>query len=235
MSPSDVIIRIVNPLPAALLVGKQCSHRSAGTSTCQRLSSLRQRNPAKLPDCNLGCDTVFGYFRSERRPLVGNDHDGQLGKIHCGKRLCHSGERANRAANEVARGKPDTGNGRGSDHKRKAGIDGFLSRRRGGIQADDAKWGVAPSITSTNSTTFTVGTAGTFTVTTTGTPTPSLTETGALPSGLTFKGQRQWHRDAEWNSGKRNGGYLLTLDQQCTQRDRRWRLHSTVLKQSECP
>jgi hypothetical protein len=45
----------------------------------------------------------------------------------------------------------------------------------------------APSITSASSTTFTVGTAGSFTVTTTGTPTPSLTETGALPSGVTFK------------------------------------------------
>jgi hypothetical protein len=46
--------------------------------------------------------------------------------------------------------------------------------------------GTAPSITSANSTTFTVGTAGSFTVTTTGAPTPSLTETGALPGGVTF-------------------------------------------------
>lgn len=44
----------------------------------------------------------------------------------------------------------------------------------------------APAITSANSTTFTVGTAGSFTVTTTGFPTPALTETGALPSGVTF-------------------------------------------------
>src|SRR5437667_421388 len=44
----------------------------------------------------------------------------------------------------------------------------------------------APTITSANSTTFVVGTAGSFTVTATGTPTPSLTETGALPSGVTF-------------------------------------------------
>ncbi|OLC91221.1 MAG: hypothetical protein AUH86_21110 [Acidobacteria bacterium 13_1_40CM_4_58_4] len=44
----------------------------------------------------------------------------------------------------------------------------------------------APAITSANSATFVVGTAGTFTVTTTGTPTPTLTETGALPSGVTF-------------------------------------------------
>src|SRR5579862_646224 len=45
----------------------------------------------------------------------------------------------------------------------------------------------APAITSANSTTFTVGTAGSFTVTTTGSPTPSLTETGSLPSPVTFK------------------------------------------------
>src|SRR5437667_11908262 len=44
----------------------------------------------------------------------------------------------------------------------------------------------APTITSANSTTFVVGTAGSFTVTATGTPTPTLTETGALPSGVTF-------------------------------------------------
>ena len=45
----------------------------------------------------------------------------------------------------------------------------------------------APAINSVSSTTFTVGTAGSFTVTTTGSPAPSLTETGALPSGVTFK------------------------------------------------
>ena len=43
-----------------------------------------------------------------------------------------------------------------------------------------------PAITSATSTTFTVGTAGSFTVTTTGFPTPTLSETGALPSGVTF-------------------------------------------------
>ena len=44
----------------------------------------------------------------------------------------------------------------------------------------------APAITSANNTTFTVGTAGSFTVTATGFPTPALTESGALPSGVTF-------------------------------------------------
>jgi large repetitive protein len=44
----------------------------------------------------------------------------------------------------------------------------------------------APGFTSVNNTTFTVGAAGTFSVTATGTPTPSFTETGSLPSGVTF-------------------------------------------------
>src|ERR1700676_768818 len=44
----------------------------------------------------------------------------------------------------------------------------------------------APSITSASTTTFMVRTAGSLTVTTTGSPTPTLTETGALPSGVTF-------------------------------------------------
>ena len=47
--------------------------------------------------------------------------------------------------------------------------------------------GTAPKITSANNTTFTVGTAGSFTVTTTGSPTPALTESGSLPSPVTFK------------------------------------------------
>jgi hypothetical protein len=45
---------------------------------------------------------------------------------------------------------------------------------------------VAPTITSANSATFTAGAAGSFTVTTTGLPTPALTESGTLPSGVTF-------------------------------------------------
>jgi hypothetical protein len=45
----------------------------------------------------------------------------------------------------------------------------------------------APAITSSNSDTFTVGQSGTFTVTSTGSPIASLTETGNLPSGVTFK------------------------------------------------
>jgi len=44
----------------------------------------------------------------------------------------------------------------------------------------------APAITSANSTSFTVGSAGSFTVTTTGFPAPALSETGPLPSGVSF-------------------------------------------------
>ena len=44
-----------------------------------------------------------------------------------------------------------------------------------------------PAITSGNSAAFTVGQGGNFTVTATGSPTPTLTELGALPSGVIFK------------------------------------------------
>jgi hypothetical protein len=44
----------------------------------------------------------------------------------------------------------------------------------------------APAITSAASTTFTEGTAGTFTVTSSAAPTASLSEMGALPTGVTF-------------------------------------------------
>jgi hypothetical protein len=44
----------------------------------------------------------------------------------------------------------------------------------------------APAITSVMSTTFVSGNSGSFTVTATGSPTPSLTESGALPTGVTF-------------------------------------------------
>jgi galactose oxidase-like protein/putative Ig domain-containing protein len=46
--------------------------------------------------------------------------------------------------------------------------------------------GAPPAITSASNATFTLGTAGSFTVTTTGSPAPTLSETGALPSGVTF-------------------------------------------------
>ena len=43
-----------------------------------------------------------------------------------------------------------------------------------------------PAITSANTAHFTIGQAGSFTVTTTGYPNAAITETGSLPSGLTF-------------------------------------------------
>ncbi|HEY2705903.1 MAG TPA: putative Ig domain-containing protein [Candidatus Dormibacteraeota bacterium] len=46
----------------------------------------------------------------------------------------------------------------------------------------------APAITSVASTSFLVGAPGTFTVTAGGFPAPSLSESGALPSGVTFSG-----------------------------------------------
>ena len=47
--------------------------------------------------------------------------------------------------------------------------------------------GIPSAFTSGTSVTFVAGTAGTFTVMTTGTPRYSLSETGSLPSGVTFK------------------------------------------------
>jgi hypothetical protein len=44
----------------------------------------------------------------------------------------------------------------------------------------------APSITSSNQTTFTLGTANEFSVTATGNPVPTITEKGKLPTGLAF-------------------------------------------------
>jgi hypothetical protein len=44
----------------------------------------------------------------------------------------------------------------------------------------------APTITSSGSTTFTIGQGGSFTVTATGSPTPTLTESGTLPAGIAF-------------------------------------------------
>ena len=56
-----------------------------------------------------------------------------------------------------------------------------------------------------------MGTAGTFTVTATGIPTPTLSETGALPSGVTFS-QRDGTGDPERDAGGRHGGtYPLTI------------------------
>jgi LPXTG-site transpeptidase (sortase) family protein len=47
----------------------------------------------------------------------------------------------------------------------------------------------APSITSSNNTTFVAGTLGSFVVTTTGSPTPTISKSGALPGGVSFVDQ----------------------------------------------
>src|SRR5262249_17497884 len=60
----------------------------------------------------------------------------------------------------------------------------------GSAQAYITMWSQAsqrpPAITSSNTTTFTVGTAGSFTVAATGVPAPTFSETGALPGGVTL-------------------------------------------------
>ena len=81
-------------------------------------------------------------------------------------------------------GTPDVGSG---------GIDTFTITASNGVAPDATQTftltdNEAPTITSANNTTFTVGTAGSFTVTT-GPSFPAnaaLSETGALPSGVTF-------------------------------------------------
>src|SRR6267143_1260777 len=58
-----------------------------------------------------------------------------------------------------------------------------------GTQSQLSVYGVlsrAPVITSANNVTFTTGASNTFTVTASGFPTPALSESGALPSGITF-------------------------------------------------
>ena len=55
-----------------------------------------------------------------------------------------------------------------------------------GLVAVTANAQTSPTITSANTASLTAGSAGSFTITTVGTPTPFLTETGPLPSGVTF-------------------------------------------------
>ena len=70
----------------------------------------------------------------------------------------------------------------------------------------------APAITSANSATFTVGSPGTFTVTTTGSPTPAITETGALPSGVTFTDNHDGTATLAGTPGAgTSGSYPLTI------------------------
>jgi hypothetical protein len=67
--------------------------------------------------------------------------------------------------------------------------------------------GVAPAITSADSATFTQGIAGSFQVTATGTPAPSFSETGALPTGVTFSSSGLLLSDT-----MQSGTYPITID-----------------------
>ena len=74
-----------------------------------------------------------------------------------------------------------------------APVDGFMYKVTNGTDESNAARvtinilsGTPPATTSGNSATFTVGTAGSFTVTATGNPTPSISQSGALPAGVSF-------------------------------------------------
>ena len=85
-----------------------------------------------------------------------------------------------------------------------AGIAAFKVAGSGG--------GTAPTITSASSTMFTVGTAGSFAVTTGGTPLPSLSESGTLPTGVTFKDNGNGSATLSGPPASGSGGtYALTL------------------------
>jgi len=72
-----------------------------------------------------------------------------------------------------------------------------------------------PAITSANATTFTTGTPGTFSVTTTGFPTGAsmlLSETGALPTGVTFTDNHTGTATLAGTPGATTGGtYPITI------------------------
>ena len=79
-------------------------------------------------------------------------------------------------------GTPDVGSG---------GVYSFTITATNGVAPDATQTFTltddeAPAITSANNTTFVVGTPGSFTVTTSGFPLSSLSESGPLPSGVTF-------------------------------------------------
>ena len=69
-----------------------------------------------------------------------------------------------------------------------------------------------PAITSTSSATFTTGQASSFGVTTTGWPLPSLSESGALPSGVTFTNNGNGTATLAGTPGADSGGALHVHD-----------------------
>ncbi len=71
---------------------------------------------------------------------------------------------------------------------------------------------IPPTISSANSATFAVGTPGTFTVTATGRPVPALSESGALPAGVTFTDNGDGTASLSGTPARGAGGsYPLTL------------------------
>ena len=70
----------------------------------------------------------------------------------------------------------------------------------------------APGISSADTATFTAGGSGSFTVTTTGTPAPTLSESGALPTGLTFADNGDGTASLDGIPGSTTGGtYPVTI------------------------
>ena len=70
----------------------------------------------------------------------------------------------------------------------------------------------APSITSPNTATFVVGSAGSYSVTTTGYPAATVTESGALPTGLTFTAKADGTATiAGTPAAGTNGSYPVTI------------------------
>ena len=70
----------------------------------------------------------------------------------------------------------------------------------------------APAITSTNAATFVVGTPGRFTVMASGFPDSTLSESGALPSGVTFTDNGNGTATLAGPAGAGTGGtYPLTI------------------------
>ena len=68
-----------------------------------------------------------------------------------------------------------------------------------------------PSITSANTTNFNIGQPGSFTVTTTGYPNPALTESGTLPTGLTFADQGNGTAKISGTASGAGGNYPITV------------------------
>jgi hypothetical protein len=68
-----------------------------------------------------------------------------------------------------------------------------------------------PAITSANSTAFTVNAAGSFTVTTNGNPKASLSESGALPSGVTFADNGNGTATLAGTPASAGGSYPITI------------------------